>query len=155
MKYMEQDGHCGPVAILNAVRCYGEKISESKIVKACGTDKNGTTEVQMLQGLRKIGYKSEVFYSPKRIDALDFIRSRLESDRVPIILAVDNHSHYVTLIGKIGSTYTVIDPAAWNYVTEENGVISMSERELMNRWGGCKSHSAHVDKYSAIAIWNK
>lgn len=153
MRYMERDGYCGPASIVNAIRCYGQKVPEDKVAKACGTTKNGTDEIQMLRGIKKLGYRVENFFDSQRVNALDFIRCRIEVDRVPIILAVDNHSHYLTLVGHIGNTYLIADPAAHPHIMLENGVLNLSERELMNRWGGCKGHKACADKYTGIVVW--
>lgn len=133
MRIQEKKNSCGAAAILNALRSLGTRVRERSVRKLCGTDGDGTHEAGMLAGLGKLGCYSEVLETDRKKLALASLRKYLSTE-MPVILAVDEDSHWVTLAGTLGDRYVLVDSERTEKNRKENGVYVLSVKELLKRW---------------------
>lgn len=131
MKYQQLSGYCGITAINNALRCLGKKVPEKSIACHISTDieKHGTNETELKTAIEGVGYTWVEISTNKQEEAL------LQLDAsFPSILCIDGWSHWVTVIGKVGGRYIVVDPSRTKANLVENGVHVMAPKELVRRW---------------------
>lgn len=147
MRYQSTNYSCGPVAIANALRVFGKKIPERKIVKLSGATKDGADEEQLITGIEALGYQATVISGDKPPALLD---PTLAAGQ-PIVMSVMNGKHWVTVVGKVGDRYVLVDSTRTKENMKENGVHLISRRELLRRWR-CPSEPT---KYYGIAIARK
>ena len=125
---------CGSAALVNALRCYGVKIAEMRVKKLAGTTKDdGTNEHGILDALKALKFKGEMIETHDEDDAWKEIVYGIEIGH-PVILCVSNLQHWVTVVGKLGNKFLVIDPSNAMRNKAENGVAVLNKTELLKRW---------------------
>jgi hypothetical protein len=135
MRYQARKFTCGPAAICNAMTAYGVVITEEE---ACETTPFGTNERKMVAGIRKHGKAAEVFRTRDSLAAMEWLDTSIMLG-TPAILCVDDWSHWVTLIGKLGANYWVADSA------HAELLVLYSIHDLMARW-------AYDKRYYGIGV---
>lgn len=100
------DYDCGATAVLTVLHYYGININEQGVFDAVGTDKDGTSNEGIEEGMRKLGVKYENVHSLADID------SHIEQGH-PVVICWATYPrdwHYSVIIGQEGRDYIVSDP---------------------------------------------
>ncbi len=148
MKYQAREWSCGPASLLNACRALGIKVSEAKIRSIAGTTEEfGTDEVQLISAARTIGRTATAHHSADFAASWAFVRSNLLEGKV-CLLCIDNWGHWVTVIGISGDRVIIADPANTKKNVVENGIHSLSKKDLLRRWK-CKNEQ---EPFYAITV---
>lgn len=137
---LQQDSYsCGVLAIVNAMLCYGRKISERRIkAHSRTTFQGGTDEKGMLAALEALGSKgSKVLESKIRAIVFEELDAHLAAGD-PAILCVDEYSHWIAVIGKLGDKYVVFDSLNSKKNAQEHGVHVLTKGLLGRRWKSSK-----------------
>jgi len=148
MRYQQLGWSCGPAAAVNAARTLGKKISEARFRKLAGTTKEfGTDEIGLIESLRGLSLTATAHWSGDKNAAWAFVRSNV-MDGHPCLLCIDNWGHWVTVIGIVGDRVIVVDPTSALSNQKENGIHSLSRKELLKRW----RHKMEQEPFYAIAV---
>lgn len=131
MKYQSKPYSCGAAAVVNALRCFGKKVPEKRVMALAFTTKDGTDEHGIISALRSLGFDGEAF----EVDQIGAARSDLaDSQWEPIIICIQNLQHWVTVIGEHEYGFIIVDPARTIKNKKENGVHIVPWKELKNTW---------------------
>lgn len=150
MRYQKRPYTCGPSAIVNAARALGIRVAERRVAKLAGSAKHHETDDwQMLEAIRGIGLIAEPISAENRSAAWAFVKANVNSGR-PTILAIDNWSHWVAVIGVCGDRVIIADGTNTSRNHQENGILSLGRLELLRRW----MHKGNGEHYG-IAIGRK
>lgn len=148
MRFQMREWSCGPSALVNAIRAVGRRVAEGRIRKLAGTtQKLGTDETGLITATRELGYTAVSHSSADQTAAWAFIRANVLDGR-PCLVCIDSWGHWVTVIGIVGDHVLLIDPARTKKNIAENGVHSLSRRDIFKRWR-CPTED---EPYFAIAI---
>ena len=138
MQYQSRKFSCGPATlanVLNLLEVEGGRVTEDA---ACVHTTEGTNERQLKAGIEKHGCYAEVHKGRDSLGAIQWLDVCVNLG-TPVILCVDAWSHWVAVVGKLGSDYLVIDPADPELLTKLNsGKVSA-------RWN-------HKKRYYGIAV---
>lgn len=134
MRYQDLSYSCGPAALVNAIRCFGRRVAERRVrgLASC-TEDSGTDEDGLIAAARELGYTAASHWSADQTAAWSFVRANV-LDGKPCLLCIDSWGHWVTVIGIVGDHVLVADPANTKRNGSENGVHSLSRRDLLARW---------------------
>lgn len=148
MRYQDTSFSCGPAALVNAIRVLGRRVAERRVrsLSSC-TEEDGTDEQGLIAAARSLGYTASTHWSADQSAAWSFIRASV-LDGKPVLLCIDNWGHWVTVIGNVGDHVILVDPANTKKNMAENGIMTLSRRDLAKRWR-CKSEQ---EPFYAIAI---
>ncbi|MGA2668839.1 MAG: cysteine peptidase family C39 domain-containing protein [Ignavibacteria bacterium] len=106
----ETEFSCGPASIRNALLSMGYKVSERKIRKLAGSDKNnGTSEKKLLKALRVLDFKYKEFYNKSESAFKQRVIYNLKKNNRLVILT-DNEDHWISVVGYEYKHLSVIDP---------------------------------------------
>lgn len=133
MRFQETKSSCGAAAIRNVLKCFGQNVGEHRLRQLAGTDADGTSEAGVLDALDKLGYTSEVYETEKATHAKAAL-SKYIKDGMPMIVAVDQDTHWAAVVGKLGKRYVVVDSERTVKNKKENGVHVLDIRGLFRRW---------------------
>jgi ABC-type bacteriocin/lantibiotic exporter with double-glycine peptidase domain len=147
VRYQDLSYSCGPAALVNAVRVFGKRIAERRIRGLSGCTEQGTDEDGLIAAARQLGYTAASHWSADQTAAWSFVRANV-LDGKPCLLCIDSWGHWVTVVGIFGDHVLLADPANTKKNSSENGLHSLSRRELLKRWR-CPNES---EPFFAIAV---
>lgn len=128
MRMQDTAANCGPASLSNALKAVGIDKSQADCELMCKTTATDGTGVKgLVRGIHVAGRNPVTLKATNR----DHARLRLESElRLghPVILSVDNGSHWVAAIGLLGRQFLIADPA------DNELVLSLSADQLQQRW---------------------
>lgn len=129
MRHQSRVWTCGIAAIVNALECVGiTKYSQGAIRRLChSSPEDGTDEVEIQRALLACGASVDEFSTTNRVEALRWLLDTLVL-RGPVVACVDNESHWITVVGYVGGSYVVFDPALGE------GVKVYTSKGLLTRW---------------------
>jgi ABC-type bacteriocin/lantibiotic exporter with double-glycine peptidase domain len=133
MKLQRSRYTCGILAVVNAARALGVKVSERSVRAHSGTTKkDGTTEHGIKNALERLGFTPEDLRAPKD-EAHEALLHHLR-EGAAVILSVEEGRHWATAIGAIGVRIVTFDSwnAAWN--RKECGVDVINAKQLLRWW---------------------
>lgn len=134
MRYQEYSWSCGPCAIVNSCRVFGLKIPERKIRKFSKTSKElGTDEFGIINALKELNFNYIEYKTKSKKEAINWLTGAVTNSQ-PTILCVDSWTHWVVIVGKIGSRFILVDSTKTKSNIKENGIHFLSSRQLMRRW---------------------
>lgn len=146
MRFQRTKYSCGPVAIVNAARVFGDKLTEKAVSAHTGTTKkDGTGAFGIHQGLERIGYKFTEHSFVSREEAWSALHDSL-TEGSPVILSADVHSHWVVAVGLVGERVILIDSEQVPRNKKENGVWVLTQGQLFKRW------TKSQDTYYGISV---
>ncbi len=137
MIYQKTDHSCGPAAVANALRLIGIKVSESKAAKyTATTEEEGTDSPGIVEAINSLGGDA-LSFDEKSFDVATtpFIR-----DNHPIIIAINDWSHWTVLAAGtgftwgVGGNYLIIDSSRTAKNRAVNGVHVITEKQLKKIW---------------------
>jgi ABC-type bacteriocin/lantibiotic exporter with double-glycine peptidase domain len=134
MRFQETKSSCGAAAIRNVLKCFGQNVGEHRLRQLAQTDEDGTTEAGVLNALDHLGFTSEVFDTAKVAHAKAAL-SKYLAQGMPMIVAVDQDTHWATVVGMLGDKrYVIVDSERTVKNKKENGVHVLDIRGLLRRW---------------------
>jgi ABC-type bacteriocin/lantibiotic exporter with double-glycine peptidase domain len=128
MRLQSTQANCGPASLHNALAALGIARTEDELATLCRTTgTEGTSPKNMMKAIRALGRAPEVINERRLEVGLLWVEAWLREGR-PVILCVDQSSHWVTAIGIMGKRVMVADSA------DNELVVSYSRAELVERW---------------------
>src|SRR5690349_23329730 len=112
MRMQDSQANCGPSALRNALAALGISRSGDELEKLCQTDATqGTPVANVVRAARTIeGLEPRRIQETRADVALLQLLEALRAGR-PVLLCVDNDSHYVAAVGTLGNRVLVADSA--------------------------------------------
>lgn len=130
MRYQTKAYSCGAAAVVNALRLFGKKVSEKRVLAhSFTTRENGTDEHGIVSALRNLGFNGDPFEEETEIEAKAVFRSSN-----PVIICTQALQHWVTVISLEDGYYMIIDPARTKKNKKENGIHVVNWKELKRTW---------------------
>lgn len=135
MRMQDTAANCGPASLSNALQAIGIDKSQAECEVLCKTTATeGTSPRQLIAGAKLAGRHGAGYVkNTKSFAALIELDHYLRAGR-PVILCVDDGSHWVAAIGKLGERYLVADPA------DNELVVSYDTADLAKRWVDGKTY---------------
>jgi len=127
LRYQSRKSSCGPASLVNALEAIGIERSEDEIGTLAKQDTNGTTPLRMRRAAESIGVEVLNVCEKRQEVAGWLIESQLRSGN-PGIIVVDNDEHWVSVVGLLGDTFIVADPA------DNDLLLFYSLQGLLDRW---------------------
>jgi ABC-type bacteriocin/lantibiotic exporter with double-glycine peptidase domain len=133
MKFQRDNHSCGVLAILNAAKAIGVRLSEREIRKHSGTTADGTTQHGILNALERLGLKGTEIKQSKKDEAFADVGVAVSEGKA-VILAVEEDQHWVAVIGACGKRLITFD--SWNSKDNlaEAGIEVWDARTLRRWW---------------------
>jgi len=136
MRYQKDTYSCGAAAVVNALRCFGNKVSERNVrVFSSTTEENGTDHHGIVAALRGLGFDGEEFETESKTDAIALLKGNLKKG--PVILCTMNFQHWVVVAGMVGDwedSYIVVDSTRTIENKKENGTQVLTKKQLLKTW---------------------
>ena len=120
---------CGPAALVNALGCIGQRLTEQAAAKLARTNVAGTDDNDMLHALRALEYETHVINTKDEDAAWHLLHSQLVLGR-PVLLAVEKDTHWAAAVGLLGERVLVADSA------DGDVIKSWEPDELLKWWRG-------------------
>jgi ABC-type bacteriocin/lantibiotic exporter with double-glycine peptidase domain len=120
--------NCGPASVANALEALGIKRTQTEcetLCKTSGTD--GTSARNIIKAVQSLGCKGAVVKEKRAAVAMLMMGHWLTQGR-PMIICVDEASHWVAVVGKLGERILVADPA------DNELVVSCDSAEMVDWW---------------------
>ena len=133
MRYQSRPGKCGPAVIVNALRCFGKRVSERSISKLAGWSENGVDEFGIQKCLTELSYSFEENEVSNRDEAWGWLVKQLTAGR-PVIIYIFNDQHWVLAAGVVNGRIIMIDSGNTKGNHKENGVHVLGRVEFLKRW---------------------
>ncbi len=130
MKYQKNTYSCGAACVVNALRCFGEKVSERKVRTFSGTtSEQGTNEYGIMAALTGLGHSGARYEVEDKEAAWNKVTKNF-----PFITCVMNSQHWVTVVGVVDDRVIVVDSTNTLLNKSENGVHIVAKREFLRSW---------------------
>lgn len=149
MTYYKQETEftCGPASIRNCLLAMGQRYSEKKIRRMCGSNKiNGTNERQIRRAVKTLDFKSKVLYNKNERAFKQRVVYNLKKGNKLIILT-DNEGHWISVVDYKNKQLKVIDPQ------ERRVKKEFTPKELAN-WCRNFNKKTRQTYYYGIIIFN-
>ncbi len=121
--------NCGPASVSNALQALGIVRSQQEcetLCKTSGTD--GTSAKNIIKALQSVGCSGVVVKEKRAAVAMLMLRHWLGIGR-PVVLCVDQGSHWVAAVGSLGMDRVLVaDPA------DNELVVSCDSAEMVDWW---------------------
>lgn len=138
MRYQSNPDNCGPAVILNALRCYGKRVSERSVAKLAGTTpENGTDEHGIQEALAQLSYSCEGFSGKSRELAWDWLWGQLCLAR-PVIVNTWAGQHWACVVGCVAGRVILVDSSNTKSNKKENGIHIYGKVEFLKKWRNTK-----------------
>ncbi len=126
MRLQDNEWGCGAFALANAMEALGaDYAAETLAVMAKTSATHGTDEKNVVRACITLGHPVREIEENHPGFALLTLRGHVMNGAAAM-LAVDEDTHWVSVIGVCGHRFIVHDPAA--------GTFSYSDKELIPRW---------------------
>lgn len=162
MRIQQYEWSCGPAVVVNALRCFGVKVSENQVIPVAGTISPsrcphcrklkrsgipisirrssdecdvGTCENGVIDALTHFLPDSvlEEYMSDSRDSGWAWLCGSLFLGNV-VILCLDGFHHWALALGICGESVILFDPDASASNVAEHGVFVLGKEALMYRW---------------------
>lgn len=129
---------CGAACLRNALQILGRSCDEEDVRRrARTTPQDGTSERDLIRAIHSYGHRSrEGRWSRRREDAKaawSWLLTELDAGH-PVILNVDNLTHWVLAVGRLGDRVAISDPQRGGRTVKGRVVKLYSRRTLLKRW---------------------
>lgn len=155
MRYQKTPYFCGPAAVQNGLFMLGAKVSQDRLALAGGTTElDGTNE----EGIKRMllsqgrGY-DEIARDDDRL-AWGALYGALLMGR-PVVLCMDQWSHWVVAIGILGQRVVLFDPARYRHNTDRLGTFTLPRDRLLKRWKAGHRMARDQPAYYGIVIGDR
>jgi len=160
----EDDYLCGPSALQRAFRQYGVRLSQARIEEACGIEGDeGAGDEEIHRGILHFGFTFDNYETDIWNEGMSWVDDCITRGQ-PILLCVDDWSHWVCVYGALGSRgtmrYNVFDPGRFDWNLAEFGHNMYTSKSLVRRWRcskGAREEAEMSDScaYGGIAIYDR
>ena len=133
MRFQARKYSCGAASVVNALRCYGRRVSEDTVRRVAGTNFDGTDEDGIFLALSYYGFEGIPLSTNRKKIAWEWLKQNL-IEGAPVILCVDDWSHWVVVTGVLGDRVILVDPERTSHNKKENGTHVLKKDRLMRRW---------------------
>lgn len=149
MRFQETCYSCGAAGIVNALKFYGINVPERVTrPRSRTTEASGTSEDNVMVGLRSFGLSCSSLSNNGFADAYDSLLDSLLSGR-PVLLCVDKLQHWILAMGLCGRRVVAFDPTRTVKNKAEHGVTVMTRRQLARRW---HAYVGGTDLYYGVQV---
>lgn len=114
LHHQDRKYSCGAACLRNALLLLGNPKKETSVRHACRSNHLGTSEFNLRQAADRFGYRLDEFAEfdkQKGGASYRWLLSRLR-ENTPVLLCVDDFSHWVLAIGVLDRKIAIADPAA-------------------------------------------
>ena len=120
---------CGPFALKHALVALGRTVHASEIAQTARTHWwSGTNEIRLARAARSFDCDLVLERSRHAEEARKRLIKLLRDDQVPVLLCVDEWTHWITVVGVEGNRFLVID-------SEQDPVLTIHTwAQLRARW---------------------
>ena len=128
MRLQDTAANCGPASVSNALSALGISRTQAEcevLCKTSGTD--GTSARNIIRAVQSLGCRGVQIRERRELVALLLLDHWL-NEGAPIVLCVDQASHWVAAVGRLGPRILIADPA------DNELVLSLKKQELLERW---------------------
>lgn len=115
---------CGVYAIINSLLSFGDSRRRNQVEKLTSTTWWGTDEKGIKNALLELGYKVKEYKSRSKQNAWEWTLNN--SINYPLILIIDNNTHWVVVSGRIRNKVILID--------SKEGVSIVGKKEFFHIW---------------------
>lgn len=116
---------CGPASVQNALEALGIRISQKAAAEHLGTTEQGTSEYDILEGLRDMGYQPKPFKTDRTSEARIWLTWELTYGH-PVLLSTEDWGHWITVVTPpLLRRFGIVDP--------EEGVIRLMHWKTLER----------------------
>jgi len=133
MRYQYDNWTCGPCAVINAAEILGRKLALKRAISAAkSSNSKGTSSKGIERAVKAAGLQCEKFkgnhtllfkktwkHSRKEKLRACFNQVLFSVKSEPVIICVQNDSHWVTAVGTINDKILVFDPVDGLYLISE------------------------------------
>jgi len=155
MKYQTKNKpYCAPTALGNALRMYGKKVSNRKLIDVTDAAKNdGCNEFLLMQGIRELGFN----YEEIATDSTTHARNRIGDLWIPrptlLCVHTDNAwDHWVCVFPCTTDRWFLFDSENNSKNHAENGCHVVSWRQLVRLWRAPAKEQVDVGDKSYYGI---
>jgi ABC-type bacteriocin/lantibiotic exporter with double-glycine peptidase domain len=143
LKKQQKPWWCGAATLQNAYRFYGDKVSQKSIAEHIGLDLNTDTDVEdTTEGIKRAvlanGYSYDELSTDVWNDAMNWLNTRVLQACEPVMLCIDNWSHWVVLLGAAGvaghTKWIIFDPGNYEWLKAEQGIRVWDNKKLLKHW---------------------
>ncbi len=129
---------CGAACLRNALQVLGRSVTEHEVRRrARTTPHGGTSEHDMIRAIHSYGYRARVGRWANRVEdraaAWKWLCDELDAGH-PVILNVDDLSHWVLAVGRMGNKVAVSDPQRSRGIVPGRVVKLYGRRTFLKRW---------------------
>ncbi len=118
----------------NAGCALGKKVSLEECERACRTTAtDGTNARKLKSGATRVGFDFRLEFREKRDEVAILLLKNWIDCGAAALITVDADSHWVAVVGRLGTQYLVADSA------DNDLVLGYSEGELLQRWRNSES----------------
>lgn len=146
MRHQLDDFDCGPTAIANAFEVHHRRIGLHGLRALTHCDPDGADEDDLLRALLAYGCPVDVHESDTPRLARLWLVDSVQQGR-PVLLCVDRWSHWVTVIGLVGSDLVIVDPAR-----ETGGTFVVGFKALARRWEAARRVRRRAARFYGIGV---
>lgn len=135
MRYQSNRASCGPASLHNALAALGIHRTEDELAQLCKQTPDGTSVRNLGRAIQSIStpeqpLRGDAFGFKGNAEALVALWYYISYLGRPCILAVDHWEHWVTVVGHLGTRFSVVDSA------NNALVLFYNADQLSERWLG-------------------
>ena len=148
--YQSKDAWCGPAALQSALQIHGVRVGQGRLAKILDTAQDGTDELDLLNGLDRLGAQHHELSTDRRADARAWLLRF--APVAPILLCVDSFDHWVVVAGMCGPRLWLLDSSseAWNRAGL--GRWALLPKTILKRWRAARRVAGGSGRYYGIAL---
>lgn len=151
ISYQELDFSCGASTVCVLLQVLGIDVTEPTIRLLSGTTKEGADEADLMKAIRHYGLRSKDVACSSPNQAWAQLKNNLIAGR-PAAACVDEWNHWIAVIGIVGDTVVVFDPAnGGRKRLKDEGLLFYKREDFLARWE-CPT-SDHEKYYYGILVF--
>jgi len=126
LRRQRKQNDCGPTCFANTLNILGYDITIAQANKICGLGPSGTDSIDLTKAFNKFGFETKEREYRKEDKAWNWLK-RDTNKGIPIILAVDEDSHWILVLRAGDNEAQIFDPLSF-------GPEKILKKDLMDRW---------------------
>lgn len=151
MKLQERGYSCGPAALRAALYVLGHNLTEAALRRRAGTTTDGTDEKGIIRAVTYYGHSHREHNSESMKRSWAWLKNNISRGK-PVLICSDDWSHWIAVVGKLGSRLLVFDPDSSSGRRKKySGLEIYNEQDLGSRWRHLDEETGR-SSYYAIAV---
>lgn len=152
MRYQSTPYNCGPASVQNALEIHRFRVAQAVLATEGGTTEElGTDEEGIKRMVLSQGFEPDEFSTDLSLTAWGWVWNSLLMGR-PVVLCVEQWSHWVCVVGACGKNVLVADPARHEWNKKRNGIRVMPRSTLLREWEAGKRVRGSLDRFYGIGV---